>query len=150
MENYFHSFPAAFAPIEFTDQVTQRTFLHTAALHIPECFQEKRKRNPRFRLTKQCALPTSMTITDLEREARAAAAAASSASIAAQHSSADGSLIVLKRDDLDSLLASKPALLIGREFQGAGGGVGGTGVRRVNKQNCVARTFLQGCCCYFS
>lgn len=93
-------------------------------------------------MTKQCALPTSMTITDLEREARAAAAAASSASIAAQHSSADGSLIVLKRDDLDSLLASKPALLIGREFQGAGGGVGGTGVRRVNKQNCVARAFI--------
>ncbi len=93
-------------------------------------------------MTKQCALPTSMTIADLEREARAAAAAASSASIAAQHSSADGSLIVLKRDDLDSLLASKPALLIGREFQGAGGGVGGTGVRRVNKQNCVARAFF--------
>ncbi len=47
----------------------------------------------------------SLTIADLEREARRAA----------QKDSAEG-LIVLKKEDLNSILAAKPTVLIGREL----------------------------------
>lgn len=64
-------------------------------------------------------IPPSVTIAELELEARKAAVEVSSGSRERACSGGDKAkedLIVLRKDDLNSILTSKPAVLIGREI----------------------------------
>ena len=69
-------------------------------------------------------IPPSVTIAELEMEARRASAAAAESVAKAESAKGGGSgavagkddLIVLRKDDLNSILTAKPTLLIGREI----------------------------------